>query len=135
VEGHRYERVAETIREEIVELIAYELDDKRLEGIEVVDVQISPDMKKAVVSVLTSAEGEEQTKIIEILRGAKGFLRKELALRVDLYRTPELYFDAAITLGPKGRVQKLLKRVRRGRAKDDALGVESVPADGDDSAK
>jgi ribosome-binding factor A len=118
VEGHRYERVAETIREEIVEMIAYELEDSRLQGLEVVDVQVSPDMKKAMVSVLTPAEGEEQEQVLKILRNAKGFLRKELAQRVDLFRVPELYFDAALSLGPPQRVQKLLKRVQRGRAKD-----------------
>jgi ribosome-binding factor A len=123
VEGHRYERVAETIREEIVEMIAYELEDSRLQGIEVVDVQVSPDMKKAVISVVTPSQGEEQEKVLELLRGAKGFLRKQLAQRVDLYRTPELYFDAALNLGPKERVQKLLKRMKRGRVREDEQEV------------
>ncbi|GAB4364244.1 MAG: 30S ribosome-binding factor RbfA [Bryobacter sp.] len=119
MEGHRYERVAESIREEIVELIAYGLEDNRLEGLEVVDVQVSPDMKKAMISVLTPHQGEEQEKVLQLLRNAKGYLRNELAQRVDLYRTPELYFDAALDLGPKRRVQKLLKRVQRGRLKED----------------
>ncbi len=132
MEGHRYERVAETIREEIVEMIAYELDDSRLQGIEVVDVQVSPDMKKAVISVLTPAEGEEQEKILEALRKTKGYLRRELSQRVDLFRTPELYFDAALKLGPKTRVQKLLKRVKRGRAKEDEPQLANP---GDESAK
>lgn len=123
MEGHRYERVAETIREEIVEMIAYELDDSRLQGIEVVDVQVSPDMKKAVISVLTPAEGEEQEKILEALRKTKSYLRRELSQRIDLFRTPELYFDAALKMGPKSRVQKLLKRVKRGRSKDEASDI------------
>lgn len=120
MEGHRYERVAETIRLELVEMIAYELDDVRLQGLEVVDVQVSPDMKKAMISVLTPADGEEQEKVLEALQKAKPYLRRELSQRVDLFRTPELYFDAALSLGPKSRVQKLLKRVKRGRAKDEA---------------
>jgi ribosome-binding factor A len=124
VEGHRYERVAETIREEIVEMISYELEDSRLQGIEVVDVQVSPDMKKAVISVITPAQGEEQAKILALLQGAKGFLRNELSQRVDLFRMPELYFDAAIDLGPKSRVTKLLKRMRRGRDKTERTSDE-----------
>lgn len=109
-------------------MIAYELDDSRLQGIEVVDVQVSPDMKKAVISVLTPAEGEEQEKILEALRKTKSYLRRELSQRIDLFRTPELYFDAALKLGPKSRVQKLLKRVKRGRAKEDAADVTN-PSD------
>ncbi len=99
-------------------MIAYELDDQRLQGIEVVDVQVSPDMKKAIISIITPTAGEEQEKVLHILRAAKGYLKSELAQRVDLYRTPELYFDAALNLGPKSRVRQILKRVRRGRAKD-----------------
>jgi len=132
VEGHRYLRVAESIREELTEMIAYELDDVRLTGIEVVDVQVSPDMKKAMISVITPVQGDEQTKILELLRGTKGFLKSELAQRIDMYRTPELYFDAAVDLGPRSRVKSILKRVRRGRAKEDS---PAGPIPGDEQAK
>lgn len=99
-------------------MIAYELEDARLAGIEVTDVQVSPDMKKAVVSVYVPAQGEEAEKTLEALKGAKGFLRKELAQRIDLFHTPDLYFDLALNLGPRERVQNILKRIERGRPKD-----------------
>lgn len=118
VEGHRYERVSIAIREELTEMIAYELEDPRLHGLEVTDVQVSPDMKKAIVSVYTPAQGEEATKIFELLRAAKGFLRSELTQRIDLFHTPDLHFDASLNLGPKSRVKHILKRIERGRPKD-----------------
>lgn len=118
MEGRRYERVAVAIREEITEIIAYELEDPRLSGLEVTDVQVSPDMKKCVVTVFTGVEGEESEKLIQLLRAAKGFLRNELSQRVDIHHIPELYFDAALNLGSRDRVNQLLKRMRRGRPKD-----------------
>jgi ribosome-binding factor A len=118
VEGRRYERVVELIREEITAMVAYDLDDARLSGVEVTDVQVAPDMKRAVVSVYIPAQGEEATKVLEALKGAKGYLRKELAQRIDLFHTPDLYFDVALNLGPRERVNHILKRIERGRPKD-----------------
>jgi ribosome-binding factor A len=118
VEGRRYERVSEAIRLELTEMITYDLEDPRLVGIEVTDVQVAPDMKKVAVSVHIPAQGEEADKIIEILKTTKSYLRKELAARIDLFYTPEIYFSSAINLGPRERVQHILKRIQRGRPKD-----------------
>ncbi len=118
VEGRRYERVSEAIRLELTEMITYELEDPRLAGVEVTDVQVAPDMKKVAVTVHIPAQGAEADKILEILKTAKGFLRKELAARIDLFHTPEIYFDSSLKLGPRERVQNLLKRIERGRPKD-----------------
>jgi ribosome-binding factor A len=118
VEGRRFERVSEAIRLELTEIITYELEDPRLAGVEVADVQVSPDMKKVAVSVHLPAQGEAAREILEVLKTAKGFLRKELAARVDIFHTPEIYFNSALDLGPRERVQHLLKRIRRGRPKD-----------------
>ncbi len=118
MEGRRYERVSEAIRLEITEMIAYELEDPRLAGIEVTDVNVSPDMKKVAVSVHIPAQGEAAQQILEVLKTTKGFLRKELAARVDLFHTPEIYFNSALDLGPRERVQHILKRIQRGRPKD-----------------
>lgn len=118
MEGRRYERVSEAIRLELTEMIAYQLEDPRLAGVEVTDVQVAPDMKKVAVTVHIPAQGEGEAKIIEILKQAKGFLRKELAARIDLFYTPELYFNSALNLGPRERVKHILKRIERGRPKD-----------------
>lgn len=118
MEGRRYERVSEAMRLELTEMIAYELEDPRLAGIEVTDVQVAPDMKKVAVSVHIPAQGEEAEKIIELLKTTKGFLRKELAARIDLFYTPEIYFNSALNLGSRERVQHILKRIKKGRPKD-----------------
>lgn len=118
MEGRRYERVSEAIRLELTEMIAYDLEDPRLSGVEVTDVQVAPDMKKVAVSVHVPAQGEEAEKLIEILKSTKGFLRRELAARIDLFHTPEIYFNLAMNLGPRERVQHILKRIKKGRPKD-----------------
>jgi len=75
-------------------------------------------MKKVAVNVHIPSQGEDAEKIIEVLKTAKGFLRKELAARLDLFYTPEIYFNSAMNLGSRERVQNILKRIKRGRPKD-----------------
>jgi len=99
-------------------MIGYELEDPRLVGVEVTDVQVSPDMKKVAVSVHVPVQGEAADQLLEVLKSTKGFLRQELASRIDLFHTPEIYFNIALNLGPRERVEHILKRMKRGRSKD-----------------
>jgi ribosome-binding factor A len=49
LDPYRHERVSESIREELDELIAYEMSDPRVGSATVTEVLISPDYRKAVI--------------------------------------------------------------------------------------
>ena len=115
MDSHRAERVSEALREELGELIGYELSDPRIGDAAVTEVLVSPDMKHAQVRLHLSAEPSERQKTIEALEGARHFLRRKLADRLTLYRIPELHFEPDIAWTDNGRLDTLLKRVRRGR--------------------
>jgi ribosome-binding factor A len=116
MDTHRAERVSEALREELGEMIAYELSDPRIGEASVTEVLVSPDMKHAQVRLHLKEHGAEQT--IEALGRARHFLRRQLAERLNLYRVPELHFEADLSPGLNGRVEHLLKRVRRGRPRE-----------------
>ena len=119
MDAHRAERVSKALREELGELIAYELSDPRIGDASVTDVLVSPDLRHARVRLhlASNTDGREQT--IRALDGARHFLRHELAKRLDLYRVPELHFEADLEIGVSGKVEHLLKRVHRGRPRDE----------------
>ena len=98
MDPHRAERVAETFREELSEIIIYEMTDPRLAGLTVGQVHVTPDMRHAYVSVLTDAAKEEDALLA--LESARNYLRRELAARTRLFRLPELHFSAE---APGGR--------------------------------
>ena len=108
-------RVSEAIREELEEMISYELSDPRININAVAEVLISQDGRRARARLLMPGDAESQKQTLDALDHAKGFLKHELATRLDLFRMPELQFEAAIgvELGPK--LDQLMKRVRRGR--------------------
>jgi len=117
VDPHRHERVTESIREELDELIGYELTDPRIGGATVTEVHVSPDYRHAHVRLSLQGDPEEQQATLEGLEHAKIFLRNQLAERLQLFKTPELHFDADMPAQIGARAPQLLKRIRRGRPK------------------
>jgi ribosome-binding factor A len=117
MDPHRTERLSEALREELAELIAYEMSDPRVGDVTVSEVVISPDKRHAQVRIGVTG-GAEPKEALEALEHARGFLRRQLGLRLETYRIPELHFepDVSVTLGP--RMENLLKRVRKGRPRD-----------------
>jgi len=114
----RTRRVAESMREELSELVRFELSDPRIQSVDVVDVIVSPDMRSADVLVLVSGTREEQDAAIEGLRSARHYLRRILMQRIDLFRMPELRFRPAAQLAPGLPLDRLKRRLRRGRARE-----------------
>lgn len=111
----RARRVAEAMREELSELIRFEMNDPRVEGVEVTEVIASADMKRADVLVVVEGEEREQAAALEGLAAARHFLRRNLMQRMDLFRMPELRFRAAAQIGGGAPLDRLKRRMKRGR--------------------
>lgn len=120
MDNHRNQRVSEALREELGELIAYELADPRVADATVTEVLVSPDMRHAQVRLHLSPDEMKQQETIRALDGARHFLRRQLAERLTLFRIPELHFEADVTLATNTRLDHLMKRIRRGRPKQDS---------------
>lgn len=114
----RTRRVAEAMREELSELIRFESSDPRLAEIEVTEVVLSPDARRADVLVRLPVGQDARAEAIDGLDRAKGYLRHQLAQRVELFRAPDLRFvpDSVLTGGQN--LSRLRRRLKRGRPKD-----------------
>ena len=75
-------RVSEAVKEELNEIIGFEMEDPRLLEVEVTDVQVSPDSRHAAVKVALRGDQKRQKQALAALEHASGFLRRELALRL-----------------------------------------------------
>jgi ribosome-binding factor A len=118
LDSHRHERITESIREELDEIIAYELSDPRVGSATVAEVLLSQDYRKAVVRLALIGTAEEQKETLAALNHAKQFLKRELAERLQLFKTPELHFEAALAADLAAKAAKILKRIERGRPRD-----------------
>ena len=95
-------RINMEVQRELSEIIRGEVKDPRIHPMTtVVSVEVPPDLKycKAYISVLGNEESAKAT--IQGLKSAEGYIRRELARRVNLRNTPEIKFilDQSIEYG------------------------------------
>ncbi|HMQ02805.1 MAG TPA: 30S ribosome-binding factor RbfA [Pyrinomonadaceae bacterium] len=88
----RPERLAEALREEIAEVVGYELDDPRVEGVTVTDVKVSEDLRDAKVYVVVAGDEPETKKALTALQHAAEYVRQQVTMNMSLRHAPHLYF-------------------------------------------
>ena len=111
----RPERVAETIKRELAEILANRMRDPRLGGmISVTDVEVTPDLSLARIYVSVLADGPERERALAALVHSTGFVRHELAPRLGLREMPELRFLSDTSIQQGARVEELLRRLASG---------------------
>jgi ribosome-binding factor A len=120
----RPERVADTLREEISQIVGYELEDPRVTGVTVTDVRLSDNLKTARVYVTINGDEAEHREALAALRHAAPYVRKQVGLSLNLPRTPEIHFVRDRVEEEGERVDKLLLEIEREweRGKDENEG-------------
>ncbi len=116
MDDHRARRVSEAVKEELAEIIGFEMEDPRLFSVSVTSADVSPDMRHAHIKVATEA-GDEK-KALAALEHATNFLRHELAARLNMRRVPELHFSSDSHPDADSRVEFLLRRAKRNRSRE-----------------
>jgi ribosome-binding factor A len=119
MEGHRNERVVEALREELDEIINYELSDPRIHDVRVTEVFLPPGGKQAHIRLSLGGSAEEQEQTLEALRRASGHIRRLVLERIEVYRLPEMRFFADISPQLREKLGPVIRRIRRGRPKGD----------------
>ena len=109
----RAERVADVLRDEISQIVGYELEDPRLTAVTVTDVKLSSDKKTARVYVTIRGDEKEHKEALSALKHAAPYVRKQLGLSLNLPRTPELHFVRDRVEEEGERVDQLLEEIER----------------------
>jgi ribosome-binding factor A len=107
----RPERVADIIREEISQIVGYELEDPRLTMVTVTDVRLSGNGREAQVFVTVAGNEKEHELALAALRHAAPYVRKQLTLSLNLPRTPEIHFVRDKVEEAGERVDRLLQQI------------------------
>ena len=109
----RPERVADILREEISQIVGYELEDPRLTMVTVTDVRMSPNLRDANVFVTVAGDEEEHRLALAALHRAAPYVRKQLGLSLNLPRTPEIHFLRDSVEQKAERVEQLLREIEQ----------------------
>jgi ribosome-binding factor A len=106
---HRPERIADTLREEITQIVGYELEDPRLVSVTVTDVRVADDLRDASVYVTVEGDEEEHNQAMRALQHAAPYVRKQLGFALNLRHTPALHFVRDTVEEKATRVDTLLQ--------------------------
>lgn len=122
--GRRPARLGEAIREEVAQLVGYELADPRIGVVTVTRVEVSPDLGHARVHVSVLGDERERQQTLAALAHSSGFVRRELARRLGIRQVPEVDFRYDKGLEATERVATLLEEDRQARQRVEAAAQE-----------
>ena len=103
------------IREEVSQIVGYELDDPRVETVVVTDVRVSENLRDASVYVTAGGTEAEKTAAMKALQHAAPYIRRQLSILLNLKYTPELHFVRDTVEESAARVDELLSEIERER--------------------
>ena len=107
----RLGRIDEEYRKELSQIIGYELKNPNVTGlISITKVKVTNDLKyaKVYVSILNSKNIKET---LAGLKKSSGYIRSELAKRVNLRNTPELIFELDDSIEYGAKIDSILKEI------------------------
>lgn len=107
-EMRRPERLAQALREEITEIVGFEMVDPRLQAITVTDVVVAESLREAKVFVVVEGDEDEIREALKALQHAATFVRQQVALDLDLRHAPQLNFVRDTVEENAVRVNELL---------------------------
>ena len=109
--NNRMGRIDEEYRKELSQIISYDLKNPNVTGmISVTKVKVTTDLKyaKVYVSILNSKNIKET---MDGLKKSSGFIRSELAKRINFWNTPELIFEIDDSIEYGAKIDSILKEI------------------------
>lgn len=108
---NRINRVDEEFKKEISMIIDQDLKNPNITGIiSVTKVRVSKDLRSARVYIsMLNCKSKKNT--LEGLKSSSGFIRSELAKRINLRYTPELIFEIDDSLEYGAKIENILKEI------------------------
>jgi len=107
----RPERLAESLKVEIAEVVGFELVDPRVEMVTVTDVEVADDLRDAKVYVLIPGSEDDVNKALKTLRHASTFIRQQVAMNLDMRHAPHVHFVRDTAEENAARVSEILSKL------------------------
>ncbi len=107
--SRRSDRVADAIQEAIAGLLLRDIKDPRIGMVTLTGVRVSPDLRHARVFFSVLGDDAQRAQSLNGLRSASGFIRTQLARRLNLRVAPDVTFEFDPSVEQAERVSRLLK--------------------------
>lgn len=118
---HRAEKLAETLREAVTEIVGYELEDPRLRMVTVTDVRVAENLRNAKVYVLVEGDEDDIKEAMLALGRAATYVRQQVALDLNLRYAPQLHFARDTVEENAARIDELLGQISQEEKEEKSL--------------
>lgn len=118
VSKNRAQRIATRIREEISEMLINDIQDPRIAGAYVTDASVDRELAFADIYIFAVQGSGSAEEVISGFKHASGFLRSELARRIELRTFPQLRFHWDPTPERADHIEKLLDSIHQADQND-----------------
>jgi ribosome-binding factor A len=108
----RQVQIADEIQQIVSYLLQREIKDPRVGFVTVTQVDVTQDIKYARIYVSVMGSPEEQKATMDALSSARGFVRRELASRMEIRQVPEVQFKLDRGLEYSDRINRLLNEIK-----------------------
>ena len=107
--GYRIDRITSDIKLALSELLRNMKDPRVSRLLSIVKVDVSGDLSYATVYVSAIERYEKTVSSVKALKGAAGFLRRELGARMTLRKVPELRFVADDSIEQSANISRIIE--------------------------
>lgn len=106
--GYKIGRITSDIKLAVSEILRDVKDPRVSKLLSIVKVDVSGDLSYAAIYV-SAIEGAEKTaESVKALKGAAGFIRRELGARLKLRKVPELRFIADNSIEKSAQISRII---------------------------
>ena len=125
----RTQRVAQSLKQAISQIVLFELSDPRMEFCTITDVRVSPDLKVAEVDVSIAGNEATQNKCFKAIEHARGYIQKSASKMVRMRYCPTFKFHLDKSVTQIAEISELLRKTREEdeRARKEAQGPGAHP--------
>ncbi len=109
----RLQRIADRIQQELAAMLITRINDPRLAGITITGVTVDRELAYADIYVSAVEGAKRSREVLDGLDHANGFLRHELAAKVELRVFPRLRFHWDPTPENADHIERLLASIRQ----------------------
>ena len=103
----KQQRSAERIRQILSDVLLTEVSDPRLLGVTITEVKIDRELRHASIYVGALGNDIREHDVMDGLRSARVYLRRQVAMRLQARVTPDLNFIWDPTLARAQRIESL----------------------------
>ncbi len=107
---YRIERINETIKEVLSEIVLNDIKDPRLGLVTIVSVRVARDLATAKIHFSVMGDEAQRETSMKVLRGASGFMRHAIATAIDVQHAPELRWIYDDSLDRAFRISEVLRQ-------------------------